>query len=358
MDFSAATTNAVIDLRPATLALDPGGGGYLSFIEREGGTVANGGYTIAFGVEIENGLGGMGNDTLTGNTLANTLTGGAGNDMVTGAVGNDTINGGAGQDTGIYSGNQSSYTLMLSAQSPMLTDRRGTDGTDTLVDIEVLQFVDGTFDLDILSEAVELSAEDFAPIIELYIAYFNRAPDAVGLAFWGNAFAEGVSMQQMAAMFYDQNETRATYPDTMSNAEFVITIYNNVLGRGPDAEGFAFWWDHLNTGRLGRDTLILDVLGGAKVDPRPDATDSYIANLARDKQYLTDKTDIGAYFAITKGMSDLNDAAQVMVLFDGSQSSIDEALAAIESHYEDALSPVGGDFLMPLVGVVDDLSVG
>lgn len=72
----AGTDNgSVLDLRPATLALGEGAGGWLS-------TAASfiGGYSIAHGVEIENARGGAGADILVGNNLINQLEGGEGND--------------------------------------------------------------------------------------------------------------------------------------------------------------------------------------------------------------------------------------------------------------------------------------
>ena len=285
-----------------------------------------------------------------------------GNDTFTAVAGNDVINGFSGTDTLMLTGDQSQYTLTLLSDSLILTDRMvGGDGTDTLFNIEWLDFKSGVstvgngfLDMNSLGAIATLAPEDLEGIIELYIAYFNRAPDAVGLAFWGNSFAKGVNMQEMAAMFIDQDETRATYPDTMSNTELATAVYNNVLGRIPDAEGFDFWVNHLNSGNLGRDTFILEVLGGAKVAAGPDASASHIANLARDKQYLADKTDIGTYFAVHKGMSDLEDAANAMAVFDGTQSSIQDAIDVIDDHYADALDANSGDFLMQLVGVLEN----
>ena len=289
-----------------------------------------------------------------------------GNDLLESGPGDDVIDGMDGFDTLVLNGDQSQYTLTLSPGELILNDRmaEGT-GTDALISVERLEFQSGaasagggTLNMDTLDGITSLTSAELTPIIELYIAYFNRAPDAVGLAFWGNSYAEGVGMEEMAALFMDQDETRATYSDTMSNAQFLTAIYNNVLGRDPDAEGFAFWLDHLDAGSLGRDTFILDVLGGAKVEPLPGASASHIANLARDQQYLTDKTDIGANFAVSRGMSDVNDASNAMAFFDGSQGSIQDAISAINGHYADALSTGSGDFLMPLVGVLDDPFTG
>ena len=54
---------------------------------------------IAYDVDIENAIGGSGNDTLIGNDLDNVITGNAGNDTIEGHFGNDTLYGGQGTDT-------------------------------------------------------------------------------------------------------------------------------------------------------------------------------------------------------------------------------------------------------------------
>lgn len=48
--------------------------------------------------QIENAIGGAGDDVITGNALANTLVGGNGHDTINGGAGNDTLKGGAGND--------------------------------------------------------------------------------------------------------------------------------------------------------------------------------------------------------------------------------------------------------------------
>lgn len=289
-----------------------------------------------------------------------------GNDIFTAQAGNDLINGSGGTDTLSLTGDQSQYTLALSAGDLILIDRvAGRDGIDTLVSIERLDFQsgastlgNGVFDIDAVDGIADLDTADFGQIVELYIAYFNRAPDALGLAFWGNAFADGLSLEEMASLFIDQDETRETYPAGMSTSDFAVSVYENVLGRVPDAEGFGFWVDLLNDGTVGRDTFILSVLEGAKAAIPPGASSAFIQQVIADRQYLEDKADIGAYFAVHKGMSDTDDAANAMALFDGSQGSIQDAIDAIDAHFVDALSVGSGDFLMPLVGVLDDPFAG
>lgn len=307
-------------------------------------------------------------DALLGDDLDNDLRGlwgddelfgRGGNDTLVGGAGDDTIDGGAGIDTVGYSGNQTSYTLTLGPGGTTLTDRRdGIEGTDQLSNVELLDFgtdlFGSAFDLTKFGGLSGLSPEDFQSFIEMYIAYFNRAPDAVGLFFWGTAFGNGTSLDEMATLFIDQDETRAAYPAGTSNEDFAATVYENVLGRLPDAAGFDFWVGLLDDQSVGRDAFILEVLRGAKAAPPQDATAEFIQQQLADQAYLGTKTDLGAYFAVHKGMSDVANASAAMGLFDGSASSVTMARSAIDGYYADALDPENGEFLMQLVGVLDD----
>lgn len=87
--------DANIDLRPASLRYENGGGGWISYAWG-----IYGGFTIANGVTIEKATGGDGNDTLIGNDAGNILSGGLGHDTLTGGAGADTfvIAAGSSQD--------------------------------------------------------------------------------------------------------------------------------------------------------------------------------------------------------------------------------------------------------------------
>ena len=307
---------------------------------------------------IENVVGTAQDDVLTGNEANNVMSGGEGDDILRGREGNDTLEGGEGRDVAYYEGDQDNYTLTIGPNGTTVTDRAGTFGTDTLDSIELLDFeIDSfgnLFSLESFGGLAGVSAEALESFIELYIAYFNRAPDAVGLSFWGTAFANGVTLKETASLFIDQDETRATYPSDLSNSDFATEVYGNVLGRIPDQLGFDFWVNVLNQGSVGRDQFILAVLDGAKAPPPDDATPEFIAQQQADRTYLANKTDIGTYFAVNKGMSDVEDAIAVMQLFDGTQASINAAVDATDAFFEVASSAEGGAFLMPIVGILND----
>lgn len=74
-------------------------------------TVQNTGYGLDTLLGIENVTSGEGNDSLTGDALANALSSGAGNDTLFGGAGNDTLNGGAGVDQMTGGADNDSYVV-------------------------------------------------------------------------------------------------------------------------------------------------------------------------------------------------------------------------------------------------------
>lgn len=87
-------------------------------------------------------LGTSGNDSITGNGLRNAMFGLAGDDTLTGNAGNDTIDGGDDTDIAAYAGNSGDYLVYFDETGALLVeDLVGTDGVDTLVDIETIEFV-------------------------------------------------------------------------------------------------------------------------------------------------------------------------------------------------------------------------
>jgi len=99
---------------------------------------------------------GGGNDTVIGSGSADNLLGGAGNDTLTGGAGNDTLDGGAGSDTIVFSGLLSNYSVASRVGGGYLVQdlRTGSpDGTDTVLNAEVLRFSDASVALAALNSA-------------------------------------------------------------------------------------------------------------------------------------------------------------------------------------------------------------
>src|SRR5690606_2214160 len=107
---------------------------------------------------IENLRGSSLGDTLIGNWDANILDGGAGddllqgmegNDVLIGGLGDDRLEGGDGSDTARYTGAYADYQISRAGGVVTIVDLREdpaiNEGTDTLIDIEALEFSDGVF---------------------------------------------------------------------------------------------------------------------------------------------------------------------------------------------------------------------
>ena len=101
--------------------------------------------------EFENGTGSEKADVIIGNALSNVIFGAGGNDQVTGGAGNDTLNGGLGLDIVVFSSAISAYKIQhnLSQDNWVVFDSLGDEGTDTLVDVERIQFSNTYLALDL-----------------------------------------------------------------------------------------------------------------------------------------------------------------------------------------------------------------
>ena len=99
----------------------------------------------------------------------------------------------------------------------------------------------------------------------LYIAYYNRAPDAEGLAYWVNQMESGgVSFEEISAGFAAHVRFEQEYGG-MDDPAFVAALYRNVLGNVADAGGQAYWESRLET--VSRSELVAEfVLGALSAD--------------------------------------------------------------------------------------------
>lgn len=86
-------------------------------------------FGIAYGVTIENAIGGSGADTMIGNEVDNVLRGNAGNDVIRAAAGNDLLDGGIGND--VLEGGTGNDTYILGEAGDVVTELAG-EGTDTV----------------------------------------------------------------------------------------------------------------------------------------------------------------------------------------------------------------------------------
>ncbi|MFO1084904.1 MAG: DUF4214 domain-containing protein [Reyranellaceae bacterium] len=244
-------------------------------------------------------------------------------------------------DTAVFSGPSSDYTLVIAPDRVSVRDNVGTDGVDTLVGIERMKFSDVTLETDWFCAVSSLPGAQLDDLVDMYIAYFDRAPDAIGLCYWASRLADGMGLQQIAKSFFVQPETLATFPAGQSTEAFVGKVYENVLGRAPDAPGLHYWTHDLEVGAVSRDVFMLAVIYGAQASTGSPA----------DAQYLANKHAVGKAFAVDAGLSDSAWARAVMHGVDGSTASVTAAQAQTDHYATIARDAAHAHLVVDLVGI-------
>ena len=139
------------------------------------------------------------NDVIYGYGGADSINAKSGDDIIIGGEGNDAITGGDGFDISVYTGLFADYTITPQLTSYYVEDTVGTDGRDSISQIERLNFQDGFYDL---------STSTFTPYDEVFVA---------------TATAES---------FAGDNEGTDTVDYSNSDAAVSVDIKDNILSGG------------------------------------------------------------------------------------------------------------------------------
>jgi hypothetical protein len=225
------------------------------------------------------------------------------------------------------------YVRQLTAGSEVM-DMIGQQGKVYIpVDVDMIKFDDLSLHLRVAKNSTTIHFSAYKPLVELYIAYFNRVPDAEGMQYWIDQYKSGMSLEQIGESFYTAAvhfSDLTGFSAEMSNTAFVDIIYRNVLGRDTaDIEGLKYWTGQLDSGKLTRGTLILTMLSSAH-SFSGDSTWGWVANLLDDKFY------VGEYFAVTLGISfntsqdSIKNGKSIMALVSRANGR-DAAFSAIET---------------------------
>ena len=252
-----------------------------------------------------------GNDRLFGQNGNDQLQGGAGLDIFKGGSGNDTLYGGSGIDQVYFTGNRSNFTQSKVGEVTTFTDNLGSEGTDQLTSIERAYFTDYSVNLTVKSKSAvsNIASSDLQQLQELYVAFFNRVPDADGLEYWIGQFNGGQSIDQIAESFYNSGIAFSELTGIsagMTNTSFINVVYNNVLGRssGADPEGLSFWTSALQSGAETKATLVASIITSAH-QFKGDAQWGWVADL------LDNKVEVANLFSVEYGLNNLTSAESI-----------------------------------------------
>jgi len=136
-----------------------------------------------------------------------------------------------------------------------------------------------------------MAAADYTSVVQqIYVAYFGRPADAIGLKNFSEAldairvngatlkslavngkelitviteqYSKVAALKSMIDAFGTSTESQTLYAGS-STAVFVNAIYKNVFNRDADAEGLLFWGSAIDSGALTRGAAALNIMQGA-----------------------------------------------------------------------------------------------
>lgn len=202
-----------------------------------------------------------------------------------------------------FAGKRGDYTLLQTPSGYSIKEIAGGGKEVLISSVTQLSFDDYLINLEIGKLSRTITASDLQLLIELYIAFFNRIPEADGLAYWITQLKSGQTIEQIAEHFY---RAALVYSDLtgyhadMNHSDFVRLVYKNVLARTgayapPDAD-VAYWANSLQNGQSSRGHLVRAMLTSAHTF-QDDATWGWVARL------LNHKLAVANYFAVQHGLN-------------------------------------------------------
>lgn len=103
----------------------------------------------------------------------------------------------------------------------------------------------------------------FDTIQKMYIAYFGRPADPIGLEFWAKKVdAAGGAVTEVIAGFAASNESQALFGNKTS-AEKVNAIYNYLFDRDAEPAGLSYWAQKLDSGEVSQAAAMYEILSNA-----------------------------------------------------------------------------------------------
>lgn len=107
-----------------------------------------------------------------------------------------------------------------------------------------------------------------AKVRRLYLAYFDREPDARGLDYWSDKILAAYPLGQVSYEFSRSAEFVTTY-GRLADGDFLRLVYRNVLDRDPDPGGYAYWSGKMAAG-MGRGSVMASFSESAEFRSRTD----------------------------------------------------------------------------------------
>ena len=168
----------------------------------------------------------------------------------------------------------------------------------------LLLVVTSTFSIG--SDVENISIEQ--KIAGLYVAYFNRAPDQIGINYWTQRAKEAndssETLKELSAGFSQHPVFISAY-NALDNRAFVEKIYKNSLGKVGDEEGIVYWTKILNEGKSRSDMVSefieISLTSNLKKEYFSNLTDDELSIAQERQDLISNKVKAGLKFVVLLG---------------------------------------------------------
>lgn len=158
------------------------------------------------------------------------------------ATGVVLLHGGQGTDAATFDGARADFNIESHNGYLVVSSKAAPDAKALVVNVEQLQFSDGSF-------AVQ-NASDLTTLAGLYQTVLGRQADLGGFAFWADQQLGGASWGAVAIDMIGSNERAiATHNGFNGNATHDVTLlYEALFNRAPESAGLAYWTGQIEHG--------------------------------------------------------------------------------------------------------------
>jgi hypothetical protein len=163
-------------------------------------------------------------------------------------------------------------------------------------------------------------ADHFDTVQKIYIAFYQRPADPAGLRYWAERVeVAGGDTATVINAFANSEEATALYGDiTEENiGETITAIYQALFGRAPDAAGLAYYEEAFANGELSAGTIALQILDGASgedtiaISNKLEVANEFTQQV--DGRELDDASfGRGSNFAVTYDAEDVTAAREIL----------------------------------------------
>jgi len=112
--------------------------------------------------------------------------------------------------------------------------------------------------------AMSMLTQHESTVNSFYLAFFGRPADPAGMTFWAQHLdINGGNLAFITDAFANSEEARVRF-GTDSAAERIAEIYQQLFNRATDAVGLAYWTDVLEQGHASMADVAVAIMNGAQ----------------------------------------------------------------------------------------------